>query len=168
MKTIKTHVMRNAILVALPLLVGGAALANMKTPVSSSLLLRALNREALSISREHNAGVLKSVFEVFDPSLRSFLTSVPIVLDPLADTAKAYPAKGYIGVSPEWDNIVYQSKHRAIYEQRVGLDVVRLKLEITRLNVDYGFTFFRTYRNQRLLSCACRDSHQSCPQQDQR
>jgi hypothetical protein len=117
MKTIKTHRMRNAILVALLLLVGGA-LANMKTPVSSSLLLRALNREALSISRERNAGVLKSVFEVFDPSLRTFLASVPIVLDPSADTAKAYPAKGCIGVSPEWDNTVHQSKHRAIYEQR--------------------------------------------------
>jgi hypothetical protein len=61
---------------------------------------------------------LKSVFEVFDPFLRSFLTEVPIVLDPSADTAKAYPAKGYIGVSPDWDNTVLQSRYRAIYEQR--------------------------------------------------
>ena len=72
----------------------------------------------MSISRERNASVLKSVFEVFDPSLRSFLTSVPIILDSSANTAKAYPAKGYIGVSPDWDNTVLQSQYRAIYEQR--------------------------------------------------
>jgi hypothetical protein len=58
------------------------------------------------------------VFEVFDPSLRSFLTSVPIVLDSSANTAKAYRSKGYIGVSPDWDNTVLQSQYRPIYEQR--------------------------------------------------
>jgi hypothetical protein len=89
-----------------------------ETPVSSSLPARFLNREAVSISREPNASVLKSVFAVFDPLLRSFLTSVPIVLDASADTAKAYPAKGTIGVSPDWDNTVHQSKYRVIYEQR--------------------------------------------------
>ena len=55
---------------------------------------------------------------MFDPALEPFLASVPIVTDPSADTAKAYPAKGYIGVSPDWDNTVRQSKYRAIYEQR--------------------------------------------------
>ncbi len=89
-----------------------------EAPVSSSLPIRYLNRAAVSISRERNASVLKSVFEVFDPLLRSFLISVPIVLDSSADTAKAYPAKGFIGVSPDWDNTVLQSRYRAIYEQR--------------------------------------------------
>jgi hypothetical protein len=55
---------------------------------------------------------------VFNPLLRSFLTSVPIVLDSSADTAKAYRTKGHIGVSPDWDNTVLQSKYRTIYEQR--------------------------------------------------
>jgi hypothetical protein len=144
MRTGEPHGMRNAVLVALFLLAGGTlATIYMKesvsrdqnrviagpgsygvnrqvveTPVFSSLPARFLNREAVSISRERNASVLKSVFEVFDPSLRSFLTSVPIVVDSSADTAKAYPAKGYIGVSPDWDNTVLQSPHRAIYEQR--------------------------------------------------
>lgn len=133
----KPHGMRNAVLVALFLL-GCVTLASrymknrviagpgsygisqriVKTPVFSFLPAWFFNREAVSISRERNAGVLKSVFEVFDPSLRSFLTSVPIVLDSSADTAKAYPAKGYIGVSPDWDNTVFQSPYRAIYEQR--------------------------------------------------
>ena len=72
----------------------------------------------MPISREHNANVLNSVFEVFDPSLRPFLTSVPIVFDATADTAKAYPARGYIGVSPDWDSRVLDSRYRAIYEQR--------------------------------------------------
>jgi hypothetical protein len=89
-----------------------------ETPLSLSLPAGFFNREAVSISREGNAGVLKSVFAVFDPSLESFLTSVPIVLDSSADTAKAYLAKGHIGVSPDWDNTVRQSKYRTTYEQR--------------------------------------------------
>lgn len=137
MRTTKSHGMRNAILVALFLL-GCGTLANMylknrviagpgsygvsrriaETPVFSFLPRWVLNRAAVSILRERNAGVLKSAFEVFDPSLRSFLTSVPIILDSSANTAKAYPAKGYIGVSPDWDNTVLQSPYRAIYEQR--------------------------------------------------
>jgi hypothetical protein len=129
--------MRNAVLVVL-LLLGCGTLANMylknrviagvgsyevsrrivETPIFSFLPRWFLNKEAVSISRERNASVLKSVFEVFDPSLRSFLTSVPIILDSSANTAKSYPAKGYIGVSPDWDNTVLQSQYRAIYEQR--------------------------------------------------
>jgi len=135
--TTQSHGMRNTVLVALFLL-GCGTLANMylkdrviagpgsyeirqgiiETPVFSFLHGWFLNRAAVSISRERNASVLKSAFEVFDPSLRSFLTSVPIILDPSANTAKAYPAKGYIGVSPDWDNTVLQSRYRAIYEQR--------------------------------------------------
>lgn len=144
MRTGKPHGIRNAVLVALFLLCGGtlvtiymnesassdqnrviAGLGSngvsrrlVEIPVFSFLPTPFLNREAASISRERNAGILKSVFEVFDPSLRSFLTSVPIVLDSSADTAKAYRTKGYIGVSPDWDNTVLQSKHRAIYERR--------------------------------------------------
>ena len=137
MRTTKSHGMRSAVLVALFLIVCGT-LANMymknrvvagpgsygvswrivETPVFSFLPRWFLNRAAVSISRERNASVLKNVFEVFDPSLRSFLTSVPIILDSSANTAKAYPAKGYIGVSPDWDNTVLQSEYRAIYEQR--------------------------------------------------
>jgi hypothetical protein len=129
--------MRNTVLVALFLL-GCGTLANMylkdrviagpgsyevsqriiKAPIFSFLPGWFLNRAAVSISRERNASVLKSAFEVFDPSLRSFLTSVPIILDPSANTAKAYRAKGSIGVSPDWDNTVLQSRYRAIYEQR--------------------------------------------------
>jgi hypothetical protein len=129
--------MRNAVMVALFLIVCGT-LASMymknrvvagfgsygvsrrivETPIFSFLPRWFLDRAAVSISREHNASVLKSVFEVFDPSLRSFLTSVPIILDSSANTAKAYQAKGYIGVSPDWDNTVIQSQYRAIYEQR--------------------------------------------------
>jgi len=129
--------MRNAVVVALLLLCCGT-LANMylknriiaglgsyevsrrivETPIFSFLPRWFLNRAAVSISRERNASVLKSVFEVFDPSMRSFLTSVPIILDSSANTAKSYPAKGYIGVSPDWDNTVLQSQYRAIYEQR--------------------------------------------------
>jgi hypothetical protein len=89
-----------------------------ETPIFSFLPRWVLNRAAVPISRERNAGVLKSALEVFNPSLRSFLTSVPIILDSSANTAKAYPAKGYIGVSPDWDNSVLQSQYRAIYEQR--------------------------------------------------
>jgi hypothetical protein len=77
-----------------------------------------LQRAAAPVSGERNAQVLKRVFEVFDPSVTPFLQSVPIVLDPSANTAKAYLAQGYIGVSPDWDNTVSQSKYRAIYEQR--------------------------------------------------
>ena len=144
MRTSEPHGMRNAVLVALFLL-GGGTLANMymnesvsrdqssviagpgsygfsqrlvEIPVFSFLPTRYLNREVVSISRERNASVLKSVFEVFDPLLRSFLTSVPIVLDSSANTAKAYRSKGYIGVSPDWDNTVLQSQYRTIYEQR--------------------------------------------------
>ncbi len=137
MRTSKSHGMRNAVLVALFLL-GCGILANMhmknrviagfgssgvgrwivETPVFSFLPRWFLDREAVSISRERNAGVLKNAFEVFDPSLRSFLASVPIILDSSANTAKAYRAKGYIGVSPDWDNTVLQSRYRAIYEQR--------------------------------------------------
>jgi len=137
MRTTKSHGMRSAVLVALFLIVCGT-LANMymknrvvagpgsygvswrivETPVFSFLPRWFLNRAAVSISRERNASVLKNVFEVFDPSLRSFLTSVPIILDSSANTAKAYPAKGYIGVSPDWDNTVLQSEYRALYEQR--------------------------------------------------
>ena len=89
-----------------------------KTTFSSFLPKWSLNREKVAISRERNARVLKSVFEVFDPSLRPFLTSVPIVFDSSADTAKAYRTKGYIGVSPDWDKTVLQSQRREIYEQR--------------------------------------------------
>ena len=144
MRTSETHRIRNAVLVA-SFLLGGGTLAIMymnenlsrdqngvvagpgstgvfqrlaETPVFSFLPRWFLNRAAVSISRERNAGVLKSAFEVFDPSLRSFLTSVPIILDSSANTAKSYPAKGYIGVSPDWDNTVLQSPFRATYEQR--------------------------------------------------
>lgn len=137
MKTTKSQGIRNAAMVVLFLL-GCGTLANLymknrliagpgpsgisrwivETPIFSFLPRRALNREAVPISRENNASVLKSVFEVFDPSLRAFLASVPIILDSSANTAKAYQAKGYIGVSPDWDNTVRQSRYRAIYEQR--------------------------------------------------
>jgi hypothetical protein len=137
MRTTKSHGMRNTVFVALFLL-GCGTLATMylkngavagpglcgisrriaETPVFSFLPRWVLDRAAVPISRERNAGVLKSVFEVFDPSLRSFLASVPIILDSSANTAKAYRAKGYIGVSPDWDNTVHQSRYRAIYEQR--------------------------------------------------
>jgi hypothetical protein len=144
MRTSEPHGMRNAVLIALFLL-GSGALANMymnesdsrdknrviagpgsygfcrriaESPVYSFLPRWFLNRGAVSISRERNAGVLKSVVEVFDPSLKPFLISVPIILDSTANTAKSYPAKGYIGVSPDWDNTVLQSKYKAVYEQR--------------------------------------------------
>ena len=137
MSTPKSHAIRNAVLAALFLL-GCGTLANMylknhvitglgsygvsrrivETPIFTFLPRWFLNRAAVSISRERNSSVLKSALEVFDPSLRSFLTSVPIILDSSANTAKAYPAKGYIGVSPDWDNTVLQSQYRAIYEQR--------------------------------------------------
>lgn len=144
MRTSNPHVMRNAVLAALFLLVCGTlAYLHMhgsisrdqnrviagpasygvsqrlvETPATSSLLARFLKETGVSISRERNASVLKSVFEVFHPSLRSFLASVPIVLDSSADTAKAYRTKGYVGVSPDWDNTVLQSQHRAMYEKR--------------------------------------------------
>jgi len=137
MRTSEPHGMRNAVFVVLFLL-GCGILASMylkdrgiagpgssgidrrivETPVFSFLPRWFLDKAAVSISRERNASVLKNVFEVFDPSLRSFLASVPIILDSSANTAKAYRAKGYIGVSPDWDNTVLQSKYRAIYEQR--------------------------------------------------
>jgi hypothetical protein len=137
MRTTKFHGMRNAILVAL-LLLGFGTLASMylknrviaelgsdgisrriaEIPVFSFLPRWFLNRAAIPISRERNAGALKSALEVFDPSLRPFLTSVPIILDSSANTAKSYPAKGYIGVSPDWDNTVLQSPFREIYKQR--------------------------------------------------
>jgi hypothetical protein len=137
MKTTKSHGIKNAVLVVL-LLLGFGTLANMylnnriiaglvsygisqriaEIPVFSFLPRWFLNKAAIPISREQNAGVLKSAFEVFDPSLRSFLTSVPIILDSSANTAKSYPAKGYIGVSPDWDNTVLQSPFMEIYEQR--------------------------------------------------
>ena len=79
---------------------------------------RLAHQQPVSISQELNAEVLKTVFEVFDPSLQPFLSSLPIVVDATADTAKAYPAKGYIGVSPDWDNTVRQSRFRVTYEQR--------------------------------------------------
>jgi hypothetical protein len=131
MRTGKLHGLRNAVLVALFLL-GCGTLANrymnnsvlhdrnhvatgsrsygvsqrlLEAPVFSFLPRWFLDKAAVSISRERNAGVLKSVFEVFDPSLKPFLTSVPIVLDSSADTAKAYRTKGTIGVSPDWDNV---------------------------------------------------------------
>lgn len=89
-----------------------------ETSFASFLPLWPLNRETGSISRKRNASVLKSVFEVFKPSLKPFLTSVPIVFDSSADTAKAYLERVYIGVSPDWDKTVAQSKNRMIYEQR--------------------------------------------------
>lgn len=144
MKNSKSHRMRNAVLLALFLL-GGGALVSLylngnaaqdqnraakktgssgvgdrwaDTPVASFLPAGPLNKKTGSISRERNASVLKSVFEVFDPSLKPFMASVPIVFDSSADTAKAYLERGYIGVSPDWDKTVAQSKHRMIYEQR--------------------------------------------------
>ncbi len=89
-----------------------------ETPLFSFLPGWFFNKAAISISRERNADVLKNVLEVFDPSLRPFLTSVPIILDASANTAKAYPSKGYIGVSPDWDNTVLDSKYNAAYERR--------------------------------------------------
>jgi hypothetical protein len=137
MGTSKPHKLRNALLVALFLLgIGtlpilylknrvvaepgsyGVSRRIVESPLFSFLPRWFLNKAAVPISRERNASVLKSVLEVFDPSLRSFLTSVPIILDSSANTAKAYPAKGYVGVSPDWDNTVRQSQYRAIYEQR--------------------------------------------------
>jgi len=137
MRTTKSQGMKNTFVAALLLLVC-VTLTNMylknrviagldsydiswrivETPIFAFLPRWFLNTAAVSISREHNASVLKSVLEVFDPSMRSFLISVPIILDPSANTAKSYPAKGYIGVSPDWDNTVLQSQYRAIYEQR--------------------------------------------------
>jgi len=87
-------------------------------PIFSFLPRWCLNRWGVPISREGNSALLKNVLEVFDPSLRPFLTSVPIILDSSASTARAYPAKGYIGVSPDWDNPVMKSKYQATYEQR--------------------------------------------------
>ena len=89
-----------------------------EAPIFSFLPRTFLNKWAVSISRESNADVLKNVLEVFDPALRPFLMSVPIIFDSSANTAKSYPAKGYIAVSPDWDNTVLQSDRRAIYEQR--------------------------------------------------
>jgi hypothetical protein len=137
MRTTKYQGMRNAFLVAL-LLLGFGTVANMylknsvidelsscgisrriaETPIFSFLPRWFLNRAAIPISRERNATVLKSALEVFDPSLRSFLTSVPIILDSSVKSARSYSAKGYIGVNPDWDNTVLQSPSRVIYEQR--------------------------------------------------
>lgn len=123
--------MRNAVLFVLFIL-GSWASANadvrenksrdkitvIAVPVFSFLPTWALHREMTLISREDNASVLKSAFEVFNPSLISFLQSVPIVLDASANTAKAYPEEGYIGVSPDWDNTVLDSQYKALYAQR--------------------------------------------------
>lgn len=137
MRTTIYHGIRNAFWVAL-LLLGFGILANMylknsvidglssygislriaETPIFSFLPRWFLNRAAIPISQARNADILKSTLEVFDPSLRPFLTSVPIILDSSAKTAKSYPAKGYIGVNPDWDNTVLQSPFREIYEQR--------------------------------------------------
>jgi len=137
MQTTTSHGMRNAIVVTLVIL-GCGIFVNIylknrglpglgsydvgrriaETPVFSFLPRSFLTRWAVPISQERNASVLKSVFEVFDPSLISFLVSGPIILDSSANTAKAYRAKGYIGVSPDWDKTVLQSPYRAIYEQR--------------------------------------------------
>jgi hypothetical protein len=137
MRATKYHGMRNAFLVAL-LLLGFGTVATIylknsviaglrscgmsrriaETPIFSFLPRWFLNRAALPISRERNAAVLKSALEVFDPSLKSFLTSVPIILDSSVKTARSYSAKGYIGVSPDWDNTVLQSPFREIYEHR--------------------------------------------------
>lgn len=144
MKSSEPHRLRYAILLALFLL-GSGIFANLdqdgsespdqnhlKARLGSNLLGRriveapifsflprwSLNSWAVSISRERNAKVLDNVLEVFDPSLRSFLTSVPIIIDSTASTAKAYPAKGYIGVNPDWDKTVRQSAFRAFYEER--------------------------------------------------
>ncbi len=89
-----------------------------ESPIFPFLPRWSLNSWVVFISRERNAKVLDNVFEVFDPSLRSFLTSVPIIIDSSARTAKAYLEKGYIGVSPDWDKTVRQSASRAIYEDR--------------------------------------------------
>jgi hypothetical protein len=124
LSTGKFHGKRNAVLVALFLLgsgtlasrcmnesesrgknpgIGGSGSYGMsrqivEIPLSSSLPKWFLHRKAVSISRESNASVLKSAFEVFDPSLRPFLTEVPIVFDSSANTAKAYKTRGYISV----------------------------------------------------------------------
>jgi hypothetical protein len=87
-------------------------------PISPYLPNWFFPRKAVSISRESNSGVLKSAYEVFDPSVQSFLAEVPIVFDTSATTARAYQSRGYIGVSPDWDNIVLRSEYRAVYEQR--------------------------------------------------
>jgi len=133
MQTTTSHGMRNAIVITLVIL-GCGIFANIylknrglpglgsydvgrriaETPVFSFLPRSFLTRWAVPISQERNASVLKSVFEVFDPSLISFLVSGPIILDSSANTAKAYGAKGYIGVSPDGDNAVLQSPYRAI------------------------------------------------------
>ncbi len=137
MGTVKSHRIRNATMVVL-LFLGcgtfihiylknhtiagshfyGVVRRTTETPVFSFLPGWFFTREAVSISRERNTTVLESVFEVFDPSLRSFLASVPVIVDSSAMTAKAYRTKGYIGVSPDWDNTVRQSRYRMIYEQR--------------------------------------------------
>lgn len=112
MRTGQHHGMRTAVVVMLLLLGSGTLAGIYMNEIGSD------GKDHVSISHERNASVLKSVLEVFDPSLRSFLSSVPIVLDPSVDTAKAYPAKGYISVSPDWDNTVRQSPYKATYEQR--------------------------------------------------
>lgn len=137
MRTIKYYGMRNAFLVVL-LLLGFGTVANMylknsviarlrtygiswriaETPIFTFLPRWFLNRAALPISQQRNASALESALAVFDPSLRPFLSSVPIILDSSAKTATAYSAKGYIGVNPDWDNTVLQSPFREIYEQR--------------------------------------------------
>ena len=126
MKTDKPHRMIKVVM-ALLLLLGVGTLADMYAhgglrlfgaPFSFFLPGPSPDNERAAISPKGNAGVLKNVFDVFDPSLRSFLSSVPIVFDPSATTAKAYRRKGYIGVSPDWDNHVRQSKYSEIYEKR--------------------------------------------------
>ena len=138
MKTGIFHALRYAVLAALFLLGSGTlayvSLNGRNPPVNDQEVGRAgsiveiplspylppwfFPSKAVSISRESNAGVLQNAYEVFDPSLRSFLMQVPIVYDPSATTARAYQTRGYIGVSPDWDHTVIQAKYRTTYEQR--------------------------------------------------
>jgi hypothetical protein len=121
MKSRTSHRVRNSVLLVLFLFAGvvaaNSSLNVWPVPYGANLGWP-LNLTATPVSRAQNAGVLKSVLEVFDPSLRPFLTSVPIVLDITATTARAYQTQGYIGVSPDWDNTVLQSRYREIYEPR--------------------------------------------------
>lgn len=89
-----------------------------ETPIFSVLPRWALDRWATPITREDNVKVITNVLALFDPALRPLLSSAPIILDSAATTARAYPAKGYIGVSPDWDKTVQQSRYRAIYTAR--------------------------------------------------
>jgi len=114
--TVATIYLKNSVIAGLRSC--GISLRIAETPIFSFLPRWFLNRAAIPISHERNAAVLKNALEVFDPSLRPFLTSVPIILDSSVKTARSYSAKGYIGVSPDWDNSVLQSPFRENYEQR--------------------------------------------------